>query len=63
MISQGMDGLSRGDMYERIMKRKTMLSFLPLEKSALYRSTALIKWIEDWASILGREVEVLETSG
>ena len=35
-----------------------MISFLPLEKLVLDRSPALRKWIEDWASKLGREVEV-----
>ena len=29
-VSQGTDGLSRGEMYEGIMKDETMLSFLPL---------------------------------
>ena len=54
IISQGTDGLSRGDMYEGIMKGGAMLSFLLLEKSALARSPALSKWIEGWASTLGR---------
>ena len=40
-----------------------MLSFLPPEKSALDRSPALSKWVEVWASTLGRELEVLEIDG
>ena len=49
MIIQGMDRLFRGDMHEGIMKGKTMLYFLPPEKSSLDRSPALSKWIEGWA--------------
>ena len=63
MISQGTDGLSRGDTYERIMKGKTMIYFLPLEKSSLARSPDLSKWIEGWESTVGREAEVLELAG
>ena len=40
-----------------------MLSFLPLEKSALARSPALSKWIKGLVSTLGRYVEVLEPDG
>ena len=54
MISQGKDGLSRGDMYEVIMEGGNMLSFLSLEKLALARSPDLSKWIEVWDSTLGR---------
>ena len=63
MIIQGTYELSRGDMYEVILKVKTMLSFLLLEKSALVRSHNLSKWIEGWASTLGREVELLDPDG
>ena len=54
MISQGTYGLSSGYIYEGIMKEETMLYFLPLENVFLVRSLALIKWIEIWASTLGR---------
>ena len=40
-----------------------MLSFIPLEKSALYRSPDLGKWIEGWASILGKGVEASDPAG
>ena len=63
MISQVTEGISMGDMYEGIMKGETMLSFLPLEKSSLARSPALIKWIKGWYSTLGIEVELLEPAG
>ena len=43
MIIQGTDRLSRRDMYEGILKGKTMLSFLPMKISALARSSALKK--------------------
>ena len=61
MIIKGTDRLSRGDMYEGIINWKTILSFLPLEKSSLGRSPDLSKWVEGWASTLGRDVEVLDT--
>ena len=63
MISHVTDGISRGDMYEGIMKGETMLSFLPLEKSALARSPALSKWLEGWSSTLGRKMAVLDPDG
>ena len=63
MISQGTDVLSRGDIYEVIMKEETMLYFLSLDKTALTRSPTLSKWIKGWASTLGREVEVLDPDG
>ena len=63
MIRQGTDSISRGDMYEGIMNRKTILSYIPLEISALERSPAMSKRIESWSPTLGREVQVLEPSG
>ena len=48
---------------QAIIKGGNMLSFIPLEKSALARSPALSKWIEGWTSTLGRGVEVLDPSG
>ena len=49
VISQGTDGLSRGYMYESIMKGETMLSFLPLGKLALARSPDPRNCIKGWA--------------
>ena len=41
MIDQGIDGLSRGDMYEGVMAGSSMLSFIPLHKSAGERSPGI----------------------
>jgi hypothetical protein len=48
MIAQGGDGVSRGILNERVMAGKDMLSFIPLDKSALERSDALLPWIQGW---------------
>ena len=47
MIDQGTaDGLSRGDMwYEGVMTGSSMLSFIPLHKSAGERSPGIIPWV------------------
>ena len=37
MILQGADGLSRGDMYEGVMRGDNMLDFIPLHLSAIER--------------------------
>ena len=50
-------------MYEVIMKGKTMISFIPLEKLPLARSPSLNKWIKGWDSTLWMKLEVLETAG
>ena len=47
MISQGTDGLSRGDTGEGIMGGKPMLSFVPLHLSAVERSPPLKEWLLD----------------
>ncbi len=59
MIQSGVDGLSRGDMYEGVMKGESMLSFVPLHKSAFEVCPALKDWIESWAVNMGNEVEFL----
>ena len=48
MISQGSDGLSRGNMLEGVMKGQDMLSFIPLDKSALDEQNNLEEWIRSW---------------
>ena len=60
MISQGTDGLSRGDLLEGVLNGQRMLSFIPLHLSALDREPSLINWISQWAGT-GRkeEIEVL----
>ena len=64
MIDQGTDGLSRGDMYEGVMAGSSMLSFIPLHKSAGERSPGIIPWVQSWASgCRGEAAELLTPSG
>ena len=63
MIAQGSDGLSRGDMYEGVMRGESMLSHVPLHQNAADRSPALLNWIVSWASKFGNEVENLSPTG
>jgi hypothetical protein len=49
MISQGTDGLSRGDLSAGVMVGESMLSFVPLHLSAMERSSTLLVWIRSWA--------------
>ena len=49
MKRPGIDGLSRGDILERIMTGKKMLDFIPLNESADGRSGGReIIWINSW---------------
>ena len=50
MISQGTDGLSRGDLREGVMRGAGMLSFVPLHLSAVERSESLKSWVTSWMS-------------
>ena len=59
MIAQGTDGISRGDMYEGVMKGDSMLSHVPLAYSAVDRSPQLKKWINSWASGIAGDCEFL----
>ena len=63
MIAQGTDGLSRGDMYEGIMRGESMLSFVPLHRSAVDRHPPLAPWIHSWSRALGPDPEFLEATG
>jgi hypothetical protein len=45
MIGQGSDGLSRGNLTEGVMTGQSMLSYVPLGKTALERAPALEPWI------------------
>jgi hypothetical protein len=49
MICQGTDGLSRGDFGAGVMTGASMLSFVPLHRSAIDRSPHLLAWIKTWA--------------
>lgn len=44
MIEQGTDGLSRGDLSNGVMAGESMLTFVPLNKTAQDRSPALADW-------------------
>ena len=61
MISQGADGLSRGNMMEGVMSGRSMLNFVPIHKSALEVQHKLEKWIRSWL-IDGEAAEVLSPS-
>ena len=61
MISQGTDGLSRGDLLEGVLKGQSMLSFVPLHQSTLTRQPSIKAWINSWGSELGNKVEWLST--
>jgi hypothetical protein len=60
MITQGSDGLSRGNLSEGVMRGEEMTSFIPLHLSALERSEALKVWIASWFSLNDRPLEFLE---
>ncbi len=49
MISQGTDGLSRGDCSSGIMGGQHMITFVPLHLSGVDRSPTLLHWIQSWA--------------
>ena len=60
MIEQGTDGLSRGDMYDGVMRGESMLKYIPLHLNALERSPGLEDWLGSWAGdFRGREMEIL----
>jgi hypothetical protein len=48
MIAQGTDGLSRGDLTEGVMHGRSMLDFIPLNRSALEHQPSLLHWIRQW---------------
>ena len=48
MISQGADGLSRGNLLEGVMEGKPMLAYVPLALSCLQRSPDVRMWIKSW---------------
>jgi hypothetical protein len=61
MIKQGSDAVSRGQMGEGVTAGADMLSFIPLNESALDRPpTALKNWINSWA---GPKTEYLQPEG
>ena len=50
MIDQGTDGISRGNLLEGVMAGKDMLSFVPINQSAIERSNGLLTWLRDWTN-------------
>ena len=60
MIAQGTDGISRGDMYEGVLRGDSMLSHVPLGRSALERSPKLKEWIASWAEKISGQCEFLQ---
>jgi len=66
MISQGTDGLSRGDFSEGVMCGSTMMSFIPIHLTALARSSTLKGWIESLITPSLKQserIEFLDESG
>lgn len=55
MIVQGTEGLSRGVLSEGVMGGDEMNSFIPLHKTALERSEALLGWIKECCDLPGKE--------
>lgn len=51
MISQGTDGLSRGDLTDGIMAGKLMLSFMSLHLTALDHQPSLLTRLRDWLQL------------
>jgi hypothetical protein len=49
MIAEGGDGVSRGILNEGVMAGESMLSFIPLNLSAVDQSNTLVPWIQTWA--------------
>ena len=67
MKASGIDGLSRGDLYEGIMKGESPLKYIPLDEGAVSRSQGRVRdWIDSWwlnaegAPILGKKLRLLE---
>jgi hypothetical protein len=61
MIAQGSDAVSRGQLGEGVTAGIDMLSFIPLDKSALERAPpALREWIKGWAGV---NTEFLQPEG
>ena len=56
MKVSGIDGLSRGDMFEGIMKGESPLHFIPLDTGAVARSQGRVqKWVNSWWNDLSGE--------
>ncbi|EJK73831.1 hypothetical protein THAOC_04525 [Thalassiosira oceanica] len=67
MKESGIDGLSRGDMFEGIMKGESPLRFIPLDTGAVARSRGRVQeWVNSWWNdlsgkpYLGADLRLLE---
>ena len=56
MMAQGTDAISRGVCTEGLKGASAMISFIPLDRSALDRHKPLVDWVRSWA---GKNLEVL----
>ena len=63
MIQQGTGGLSRGNMFEEILKGGSMISFIVLHKGGIKLSPPIFEWISSWSRYRGSEVELLTPEG
>lgn len=61
MIAQGTNGLSRGDMLERVMGGADMLSFVPLDEGAVERFESVLPWVWSWCG--NRKLQPLTPEG
>jgi len=66
MKESGIDGLSRGDLYEGIMKGESPLKYIPLSQGAVERSRGRVRdWVNCWWNdaqgdpILGKPLRLL----
>lgn len=61
MISQGTDGLSRGNIGEGVMKGISIRDFIPLHQTALERQGHTLEtWLREWTYIEGDTLGTLE---
>ena len=51
MIEQGTDGLSRGNLFEGVLTGKDMMSFIPINLSAIERQIEVLSWIRKWTGL------------
>ena len=63
MIASGIDGLSRGDKLEGVMKGTNILNFVPIHKFPFDRSDNLEDWIYSWWEEGYGPLELLEPEG
>ena len=47
---QGTDGLSRGNLFEGVLSGADMLSFIPINQTALERCDDLLAWFRSWTN-------------